>query len=163
MVLPWVGCQLALIMAHLPARCPSCQCSAPPSPATPGLGCAPPKGRTPRKGTDSHPLQHTQRARRAGGLPMQLGRWPCSPRPRDYAWAEPPEGQPDTPPHTHTSVLTYTDAAAGPASFWTVPTLPPDPGGARTPPGIDLGIWVPTGHPGMPVPHKAQPGAVQNE
>lgn len=67
------------------------------------------------------------------------------------------------PPHTHTSVLTYTDAAAGPASFWTVPTLPPDPGGARTPPGVDLGIWVPTGHPGMPVPHKAQPGAVQNE
>ena len=104
-------------------------------------------------------LYNTLRGR---GLPTQLGRWPSSLRPRDCAWADPPSGQPDTPPHTLLCSPTLM-LLPGPASFWTIPTLPPDPGGARTPPGIDLGVWVPTGHPGMPVPHKAQPGAVQNE
>lgn len=63
-----------------------------------------------------------------------------------------PSGTARPPP---SSLATYTDAAAGPASFWTVPTLPPNPGGARTPLDVDLGIWVSPARedtPGCPSP-----------
>lgn len=63
--------------------------------------------------------------------------------------------QQDSQTTPSSSVVTYTDAAAGPASFWTVPTLPPDPGGACTPWGVDLDVWVSPARqdtPGCPSP-----------
>ena len=107
---------------------------------------------SPPKGTDSHPLPHTRRANTAGGRPARLVAGPGLRSPATVPGLSPQQDSQTTPP---SSVFTYTDAATGPASFWTVPTLPPDPGGACTPPGVDLGVWVSLARqdtPGCPSP-----------
>lgn len=137
-------------MSLSPILCPTFAGHTRPGTRSPKGVHSPEGDRLPRRGRTA--ILYSTEGEHGGWAPSMARCWPSSWLPCGCAWAEPPAGQPDHPP---SSLATYTDAAAGPASFWTVPTPPLNPGGARTPLDVDLGVWVSPARedtPGCPSP-----------